>query len=44
MTVKPTEVTADTTCIVTVTAAANAGGTGTVTVVLCGVYNDPRVV
>jgi hypothetical protein len=44
MTVKPTEVTSDTTCIATITAAANAGGTGTITVILCGVYNDPRVV
>ena len=44
MTVKPTAVTSDTTCIVTVTAAANAGGTGTITVFLCGVQNDPRVV
>lgn len=44
MLVKPTAVTADTTCIVTVTAAANAGGTGTITVLLCGVVNDPRVV
>lgn len=44
MTVKPTAFTAETDCIVTVTAAANAGGTGTVTVVLCGIYNDGRVV
>jgi len=44
MTVKPTQVTANTDCIVTVTAAAAAGGTGVITVVLCGVYNDPRVV
>lgn len=44
MTVKPTEVTADTDCIVTVTAAANSGGTGTVGVWLAGIYNDPRVV
>lgn len=34
--------TADTDCLVTVTAAANAGGTGTVKVILCGVYNDAR--
>lgn len=44
MTVKPTEVTSETDCIVTVTAAANAGGTGVITVYLCGVYNDARVV
>jgi hypothetical protein len=44
MTVKPTALTADTDCIVTVTAAANAGGTGVITVFLCGVYNDGRVV
>jgi hypothetical protein len=44
MTVKPTEVTTDIDCIATVTAAANAGGTGTLTVWLCGLYNDPRVV
>ena len=44
MLVKPTEVTADTDCLVTVTAAANAGGTGTITVVLCGVFNDNRIV
>ena len=44
MTVKPTEVTADIDCIATYTAAANAGGTGTITVWLCGLYNDPRVV
>lgn len=44
MLVKPTEVTEDTDCIVTVTAAANAGGTGTITVILCGVVKDPRIV
>jgi hypothetical protein len=44
MTVKPTKVAADIDCIATIVAAANAGGTGTVTVFLCGVYNDPRVV
>lgn len=44
MLVKPTEVTAETDCLVTVTAAANAGGTGTITVVLCGVVADPRIV
>lgn len=43
MTVKPTAFTEDTTCIVTVTAAAAAGGTGVVTVWLAGVYNDARV-
>lgn len=43
MTVKPTAVTAETDCIITVTAAANAGGTGTITVILCGVVNDPRI-
>lgn len=43
MTVKPTAFTADTTCIVTVTAAAAAGGTGVVTVWLAGIYNDARV-
>lgn len=44
MTVKPTELTADTDCIVTVTAAANSGGTGTISVFLFGLYNDSRVV
>ena len=44
MTVKPTKVTSETDCIVTVTAAANAGGTGTITVMLCGVFLDGRVV
>lgn len=34
--------TSETDCLVTVTAAANAGGTGTVKVILCGVYNDGR--
>ena len=43
MTEPTTEFTADTDCIVTVTAAANAGGTGTIKVILCGVYNDPRI-
>lgn len=43
MTVKPTQLTADTDCIATITAAANSGGTGTITVMICGVYNDPRV-
>jgi len=44
MTVKPTAFTADTDIIATFTAAANAGGTGTLTLVMCGVQNDPRVV
>ena len=44
MTVKPTELTADTDCIITVTAAANAGGTGTISVWIAGVYNDSRVI
>jgi len=44
MTVKPTELTADIDVIATITAAANAGGTGTVTVMICGVYRDQRVV
>ncbi len=44
ITIKPTALTADTDCIVTVTAAANAGGTGQITVTLFGLYNDPRVV
>lgn len=43
MTVRPTEVTTATDVIATITAAANAGGTGTLTVWMCGVYNDPRV-
>jgi len=44
MTVKPTKVTSDTDVIATYTAAANAGGTGTITVWMCGLYDDPRVV
>ena len=44
MTVKPTQLTSDTDVLVTVTAAPNAGGTGTLTVFVCGVYNDSRVV
>lgn len=44
MTVKPTEVTTDTDVIATYTAAANAGGTGTLTVWMVGMMNDPRVV
>lgn len=42
-TVKPTKLTADTDLIVKVTAAPNAGGTGTLTVIMCGLYNDARV-
>ena len=44
MTVKPTEVTVDTDVIATYTAAANAGGTGTLTVWMIGLMLDPRVV
>jgi len=44
MTVKPTEVTSDTDVIATYTAAANAGGTGTLTVWMVGIMLDPRVV
>ena len=43
MTVKPTAFTTDTSVIATITAAANSGGTGTLTLIMCGVYNDPRV-
>lgn len=43
MLVKPTAFTADTDIIGTVTAAANAGGTGTLTLMMFGVYNDARV-
>lgn len=42
MTAPAAAFTEDTDCIVTVTAAANSGGTGTVKVILCGVYNDGR--
>lgn len=42
-TVVPTEFTADTDIIATITAAANAGGTGVLTCVMVGVYKDPRV-
>lgn len=35
--------TADTPIIATITAAANAGGTGTLRLIMCGVYNDARV-
>ncbi len=41
-TVVPTEFTADTDIIATITAAANAGGTGVLTVIMCGVYQDVR--
>ncbi|MEN8171420.1 MAG: hypothetical protein ABFS03_00920 [Chloroflexota bacterium] len=44
MLVKPTAFTADTDIIGTVTAAANAGGTGTLTLIMYGVYNDHRIV
>ena len=44
MTVKPTAFTADTDIIVKVTAAPNAGGTGTLSLIMCGIYNDARVV
>jgi len=43
MTVKPTAFTSDTDIIATVTAVAQAGGTGTLTLMMCGVYNDARV-
>ena len=39
MTVKPTAFTSDTTVIGTITAAANAGGTGTLTLNMFGLYN-----
>jgi hypothetical protein len=42
-TAAPVRLTADTDCILTVIAAANAGGTGTLNVILMGTYNDPRV-
>lgn len=44
MTVKPTPFAADTDIIATITAAAAAGGTGVLTVWMCGVYNDARAV
>lgn len=44
MTVKPTAFTSDTDIIGTITAAANAGGTGTITLMMFGLQNDPRVV
>lgn len=43
-TVKPTAFTSDTDIIGTWTAAAASGGTGVITLVMCGVYNDPRVI
>lgn len=43
MTEPMTAFTADTPIIGTITAAANAGGTGTVKLIMCGVYNDARV-
>lgn len=42
LTAKPAELTADTDIIGTVNAAANAGGTGTLTLIMLGVYKDPR--
>lgn len=39
----PATFTDDTDIIGTITAAANAGGTGTVTLIMVGVYNDARV-
>ena len=44
MTVTPTQVATEVDCIATITAAAQATGTGTITVILGGVYNDPRIV
>ena len=44
MTVKPTAFTTETNIIGTITAAANAGGTGTLTLVMVGLQDDPRVV
>lgn len=44
MTVTFTEITAETDCIVTVTAAAATTGTGTISVILCGVVADERVI
>lgn len=42
-TVKPTEIATEVDCIATITAAATTTGTGTLTVVLWGLYRDPRV-
>lgn len=44
MTVKPTAFTSNTDIIGKITAAANAGGTGVLTLIMCGVYQDARVV
>lgn len=44
MTVKPTELTADTDLIITVTAAAATGATSPLTVVMQGLFKDPRVI
>lgn len=44
LTIKPTEVTTAVDCIATITAASSTTGTGTLTVILMGVYNDPRIV
>lgn len=44
MTVKPTAFTSETDIIGTITAAANAGGTGTLTLYMFGLQDDPRVV
>ena len=44
MLIKPTAFTSDTDIIGTVVAIANAGGTGTLTVMLFGLQNDARVV
>ena len=43
-TIKPTEITTAVDCIATITAASSTTGTGTLTVVLWGLYRDPRVV
>lgn len=42
-TVVPTEFTVDTDIIATFTAAAATGGTGVLTVIMCGVFRDERV-
>ena len=44
MTVKPTELTTDTDLIITVTAAAATGATSPLTVIMQGLYRDPRVI
>lgn len=44
MTVKPTAFTTETDIIGTITAAAASGGTGTITLMMFGLMNDPRVV